>query len=126
MKSAVLTDKAPQPVGPYSQAIIVERTVYCSGQLAIDPRTKKLMAGSVGDETRQCLNNLKEVLEAAGSSLSSVVKTTVFVSDVRDMKEMNDVYNTFFKAPYPARSTVCKVDLALGARVEIEAIAMLD
>ncbi len=123
MAEIVRTEKAPIPVGPYSQAVIVDNLVFCSGQIGIDPSRGKLVQGSFADETTQCLNNLSAVLTAAGSSLSSVVKTTVFVTDLTHFKEINEAYARFFKDCPPARSAVQVSALPLGARVEIEAVA---
>jgi 2-iminobutanoate/2-iminopropanoate deaminase len=122
-REIVATDKAPAAVGPYSQAVVVGRFVFASGQIAIDPQTGQLIRGGIVKQTRQVLRNLAAVLEAAGSSLDKVVKTTVFLSDVADFQNMNRVYEEFFPSAPPARSTVEVGRLPLGALIQIEAIA---
>jgi 2-iminobutanoate/2-iminopropanoate deaminase len=111
-------------VGPYSLGIAAGDVVFLSGQVHLDPATGKLVAGDIGAQTRQCLENLKTVLAAAGLGFEHVVKTTVFLTDMRDFAAMNGVYKTYMVEPYPARSTVQVAGLPLGARVEIEAIAL--
>jgi len=127
MKKQVQTDKAPKAIGPYSQAIIANGFVFCSGQIPIDPATGNLIEGTIEDETRQVLKNLGAVLEAAGSSYDDVVKTTVFLKDMNDFAKMNAVYAEFFKAPAPspARATVQAAGLPKNVKVEIEAIALV-
>ena len=124
-KKIISTDKAPQAVGPYSQAVVFEnlRLVFVSGQIAIPPGSKELIRGGTVEETKQVLENLKNILEAAGSSLDKVVKTTVFLRSLDDFGLMNETYHQYFKADFPARSTVQISALPRGARVEIEAIA---
>jgi 2-iminobutanoate/2-iminopropanoate deaminase len=112
-------------VGPYSLAVQAGDTVYLSGQVHLDPSTGKLVDGDIGRQTRQCLENLKAVLGAAKLGFEHVVKTTVFLTDMRDFTDMNDVYKTYMSEPFPARSTIQVAALPLGARVEIEAIAMV-
>jgi len=121
-REIISTDKAPAAVGPYSQAVRVGDLVFTAGQVALDPATGKLVEGGIEEQTRQVLQNLAAVLEAAGSSLDRVVKTTVFLKDMGDFAAMNAVYAEFFPTDPPARSTVEVSDLALGALVEIEAI----
>jgi len=123
-REVIVTEKAPAAVGPYSQGIRVGDFVFTAGQLGLDPATGKLVEGGIEGQTRQALNNIAAVLEAAGSSLNRVVKTTVFLRDMGDFKAMNQVYSQFFAHKPPARSTVEVADLALGALVEIEAIAV--
>ncbi len=120
----ISTDKAPAAVGPYSQAVQVGDFVYTAGQIPLDPATGRLVEGDIGAQTRQVLLNLKAILEAAGSSTSDVVKTTVFLVDMDEFKAMNAVYAEFFPAAPPARSTVQVGALPLGARVEIEAMGI--
>ncbi len=122
-KEIVATDKAPQAIGPYSQAVKVGPLVYTAGQIGIDPATGEIVPGGVEAETRQALTNLKHVLEAAGSSLDLVIKTTVFLRDINDFAKMNAVYAEFFTAGFPARSAVQAAALPKGAAVEIEAVA---
>jgi len=121
-REIVSTDKAPAAVGPYSQAVRVGDLVFTAGQVALDPATGKLVEGGIEEQTRRVLQNLAAVLEAAGSSLDRVVKTTVFLKDMGDFAAMNAVYAEFFPTDPPARSTVEVSALALGALVEIEAI----
>ncbi len=125
MKEAVVSPHAPKAIGPYSQAVKVGPWVFCSGQLGMDPEAGQLVPGGIEAETRQALTNLQRVLEAAGASLDHVVKVTVFLQDIGDFAKMNEVYSTFFRAPYPARAAVQVAALPKGARVEIEAIAYL-
>jgi 2-iminobutanoate/2-iminopropanoate deaminase len=121
----VATDAAPAAIGPYVQARIEGDTVYCSGQIALDPATGTLVEGGIAAETRRVLDNVTAVLQAAGAGLSDVVKTTVFLVDMADFAAMNEVYAEYFAAPYPARSTVAVAALPRGARVEIEVLARL-
>lgn len=123
-RTVVATDKAPAAIGPYSQAIRVDLTVFCSGQVPIDPATGQLVEGDIDAQTRQALTNLAAVLAAAGSSLERVVKTTVFLVDMNDFQAMNAVYAEFLGHEPPARSTIAVRELPRGARVEIEAIAL--
>jgi len=122
--SVVATQQAPQAIGPYSQAIVVDRLVFTAGQVALDPETGALVGQSVTEQTEQVLKNLTAVLVAAGSSLGQVVKTTVFLADMADFAAMNEVYARRFGAHKPARSTVQAAGLPKGARVEIDAIAV--
>ena len=124
-KQVISTDKAPKAIGPYSAAVSTGCLVFTAGQLGIDPQTGKLVEGGVQAQTRQALNNLKAILEAAGSSLDKVVKTTVFLKDIDEFSLMNEVYGTFFTAEFPARSAFQVGALPLGASVEIEAVALL-
>lgn len=110
-------------VGPYSHAIDADPFVYLSGQTPLDPATGRLVQGTIGDQTRQCLANLAAVLAAAGLNESNVVKCNVYLTDMADFAAMNEAYSAFFTAPYPARTTVAVAALPLGARVEIELVA---
>lgn len=121
----VSTPNAPAAVGPYSQGIVVERFIYTAGQVGLDPRTGKLVEGGLEAETRQALANLAAILDAAGTGLDHVVKTTVFLADMRDFPAMNAIYAEAFGDHRPARSTVQAAALPLGARVEIEAVGHL-
>lgn len=121
-KRAIETPKA-KAVGPYSMAIEAGDFVYLSGQTPMDPATGKLIQADIGAETKQCLENLKNVLEAAGLTFANVVKANVFLTNMGDFAAMNAVYATYFPAPFPARSTVAVAALPLGARVEIELVA---
>ena len=121
--NALHTDMAPAAIGPYSQAIEANGFVFASGQLPIDPATGEFAVGGVKEQTRQSLTNALRILESAGLNLSNVVKTTVFLADMGDFAAMNEVYASFFSAPYPARSAVAVKALPKGALVEIECIA---
>lgn len=125
MREAIQTDRAPGAVGPYSQGMRFEgRLVVTAGQLGLDPATGALVPGGLEAECRQALENLRAVLEAGGSGLDRVVKTTVFLADMQDFAAMNAIYATCFRAPYPARSAFQVAALPKGARVEIEALAI--
>jgi 2-iminobutanoate/2-iminopropanoate deaminase len=125
MKKEVKTDKAPQAIGPYSQGIVANGFVFCSGQIPIVPQTGQLSPGGIEDQTRQVLKNVSAVLEAAGTSLDNVVKATVFLQDMNDFAAMNKVYAEFFKTPFPARAAVQVARLPRDVKVEIEVIAIL-
>ena len=125
-KEVIHTDAAPAAIGPYSQAVKAGGLVFCSGQIALDPQTKQVIEGDVADETRQVMKNLTAVLEAAGSGLDRVVKTTIFLTDLGDFAAVNEAYGTFFKDAPPARATIQVAALPLGVRVEIEAVAEVD
>lgn len=125
MKKEVKTDKAPKAIGPYSQGIIANGLVFASGQIAINPQTGELNTGGIEEQTRLVLNNMKAVLEAAGSSLDKVIKCTVFLDDMNNFTLMNGVYGDFFTAPYPARAAVEVARLPKDVKVEIEAIALV-
>ncbi|MCQ3937819.1 MAG: hypothetical protein DPW18_12330 [Chloroflexi bacterium] len=123
-KRVIQTEKAPKAIGPYSQAIHTGSMIYTAGQVALDPATMELVSGGVEEQTRQVIANLRSVLEAAGSSLNHVVKTTVFLKDMNDFAKMNAVYAEAFGENPPARSTVAVAGLPKGALVEIEVIAL--
>ncbi len=123
MRDAIATDQAPRAIGPYSQAVRTGRLVFCSGQIPLEPTTGAMVDGDIAAQTRQVLQNLGAVLEAAGATLDSVVKTTVFLADMNDFAAMNEVYATFFTSPAPARSTVQAARLPKDARIEIDVIA---
>lgn len=124
-KKVIQTDKAPKAIGPYSQAIRTDSMIYTAGQIGLDPVTGDLVAGGVEEQTRQAINNLRNVLEAAGSSLDHVVKTIVFLKDMNDFPKMNSIYAEYFGEHPPARSTVAVAGLPKGGLVEIEAIALI-
>jgi len=124
VRERIQTENAPAAIGPYSQAIKAGGFVFASGQIPIDPQTGQFVAGGIAEQTRQVLQNLAAVLEAAGSSLDQVVKTTVFLADMKEFSGMNEVYATFFSSPPPARATVAAAGLPRDARVEIEAVAL--
>lgn len=125
MRERIQTENAPAAIGPYSQAIKAGGFVFVSGQIAIDPKTGEFLAGGIAEQTERALTNLGAILEAAGSSLDQVVKTTVFLADMGEFVGMNEVYARFFSAPPPARATVAAAGLPRDARVEIEAVALL-
>ncbi len=121
--NAIHTDNAPAAIGPYSQAIEVDGFIYASGQLPVDPATGSFPEGGIKEQTRQSLTNVQSILKAAGTDLSHVVKTTVFLANMDDFAAMNEVYAEFFSQPYPARSAVAVKQLPKGALVEIEVVA---
>lgn len=125
-REIIQTDNAPAAVGPYSQGVKAGNMVFTAGQIALIPGTKDLAEGGIEGQTRQALDNLKAVLEAGGSSLSSVVKVTVFLADINDFAAMNGIYSEYFTESFPARSAFEVANLPLGALVEIEAIALAD
>lgn len=124
-REIIRTDNAPAAIGPYSQGIKTDALIFTAGQIALDPASGKLVEGGIEAQTRQVLTNLKHILEAAGASLETVVKTTVFLADMGEFAALNNVYAEFFGEAMPARSTVQVAALPLGARVEIEAVALL-
>ena len=123
MKQVIHTDSAPAAIGPYSQAIQIGDLLFVSGQVPIDPSTGAIVEGDVKAQAQQSLNNLKAILNAAGTNMGAVVKTTVFLADMNDFAAMNEVYAQFFQEPFPARSAVQAARLPKDAKVEIEAIA---
>ena len=125
MLKAVSTSNAPAAIGPYSQAIVAGGFIYVSGQLPIDPSTGAFVEGGIKEQTRQSLTNAQAILREAGADLDCVVKTTVFLSDIANFAQMNEVYAQFFTAPFPARSAVAVRDLPKDALVEIEVVAVL-
>lgn len=124
-RKVVHSENAPAAIGPYSQAIVANGLVFTAGQTGVNPQTRTMVEGGVEAQTRQTLENIKAVLEAAGTELSKVVKTTVFLQNMSDFAAMNSVYKTFFPENPPARSTVEVAALPLGALVEIETVALL-
>jgi len=125
-KKAVLTENAPAPLkGIYSQAIVANGTVYCSGAVAMDPSTGKIVDGDVQVHTHQCIKNLTNVLEAAGTTINNVVKVNVFLADMKDFAAMNEVYSQYWGEVKPCRTCVAAKQLPLGTDVEIECIAVL-
>ena len=125
MNDIVLTDKGPKPIGPYSQAVKSNGFLFASGQVALDPRNNEFLGGDIRQQTERAMENIKAVVEAAGSNLHHVVKTTVFLKDMNDFAAMNEAYGKFFPAAPPARSTVQVARLPKDALVEIEVIAAL-
>ena len=125
MKQVIHTDSAPAAIGPYSQAIQIGDLLFVSGQVPIDPDTGAVVEGDIRAQAQQSLNNLKAILNAAGTNMGAVVKTTVFLADMNDFAAMNEVYAQFFQEPYPARSAVQVARLRKDDKVDIEAIAQL-
>ena len=123
--TAIATDAAPKAIGPYSQAIVASGFVYTAGQIAFEPATMEIVGGGIGEQTERVMANIAAILVAAGSDLSKVVKTTVFLVDMADFTAMNEVYARAFGGHKPARSTVAVAALPRGVRVEIEAIAVV-
>lgn len=122
--SAVYTEKAPKPIGPYSQGILTGNTLFLAGQIALDPISGQLDTSSIAAETKRVMENLSAVLEAARMNMSNVVKTTIYLDDLANFKAVNDVYGSYFKENPPARETVQAAALPKGARVEISMIAV--
>ncbi|XP_004077671.1 2-iminobutanoate/2-iminopropanoate deaminase [Oryzias latipes] len=125
IKKIISTTKAPAAIGPYSQAVLVDRTMFISGQLGMDPATTQLVEGGVQAQTRQALVNLGEILKAAGCGYENVVKTTVLLANMNDFTSVNDVYKQFFSSNFPARAAYQVAALPKGGLVEIEAVAGL-
>jgi 2-iminobutanoate/2-iminopropanoate deaminase len=125
VKDIVLTDRGPKPIGPYSQAVKANGFLFASGQIALDPQTNEFVAGDIRQQTERVMANIKGIVEASGSNLGHVVKTTVFLKDMNDFAAMNEVYGKFFAVAPPARSTVQVARLPKDALVEIEVIASL-
>ena len=125
IQKAVETDRAPKAIGPYSQAIVAGDWVFAAGQIPLNPETGEIVAGPIERQTERVLKNLEAVLEAAGSDLGHVVKTTVYLSSMDDFAVFNETYASFFQEPYPARATVEVANLPKGVLLEIEAIAVL-
>jgi 2-iminobutanoate/2-iminopropanoate deaminase len=124
MKRIILTDKAPVPVGPYSQAIEKNGFLFISGQIPINPQTGSLVVGTIREQTKQVLQNIDNVLIAAGYSRENVVKCTCFLKDINDFRDINEEYSKYFTSEYPARAAYEVANLPVGARIEIEAIAI--
>ena len=124
MKEAIQTSNAPQAIGPYSQAIKTDcsKLVFCSGQIPLDPQTKKIVGNTAAEQCRQVMNNLREVIAAAGGTFENVVKTTIFLTDLKDFAQVNEVYGAYFESDPPARATIQAAGLPLAVKVEIDAI----
>ena len=125
MPRSIHSEDAPAAIGPYSQAIRAGDLLFCSGQLGLDPRTGKLVSDDVAEQARRVMQNLQAVLAAADATLAQVAKTTIYLVDLADFGRVNEVYGSFFEADAPARATVQVSALPLGARVEVEAVAVL-
>lgn len=126
MKTIISTPKAPAAIGPYSQAVLVNGMLFTSGVIPIDPETNTLVEGDVTVRARQAIGNLKNLIEASGSSMDKVVKTTVFIKDMNDFGKINDIYKDFFTSDFPARSCVEVARLPKDVLIEIEAIATVE
>ena len=125
MRMVVHSDNAPKAIGPYSQAILANPLLFCSGQIPLDPKTGELVPGDVRAQTRQVMENLGAVLTAGGAAYASVVKTTIYLADLKDFAAVNEVYGSYFKEAAPARATVQVAGLPRGALVEIDAVALV-
>lgn len=125
MNKSIHTDNAPAAIGPYSQGIQAGNTIYVSGQIPINPATGELVGDDIATQTRQSLTNISNILAAARADMSNVVKTTVLLADINDFSAMNDVYAEFFTEPFPARAAFQAAAIPKGAKVEIEAVAVL-
>lgn len=126
MKTIISTTKAPAAIGPYSQAVLVNGMLFTSGVIPIDPETNTLVQGDVEVQARQAIGNLKNLIEASGSAMDKVVKTTVFIKDMNDFGKINDIYKEFFTSDFPARSCVEVARLPKDVLIEIEAIAVVE
>ena len=124
-RKTVTADGAPDAVGPYSHAVVSNGLVFCSGQVPLDPGTGKLVEGSIGEQTKQCLENLSVVAAAAGAQLSDAVRMGIYVTDMSTFKNVNEAYGSYFEPDPPARSTIAVTALPLGAQVEIDAVIAL-
>ena len=125
MKKIIQTSKAPAAIGPYSQAVVHENTIYCSGQLPLNPETMEIMGSTAAEQTKQVIENLKAVLEAAGTNLEKVLKCTIFVKNLNDFASINEIYGSYFPENPPARATVEVSRLPKDALVEIECVACI-
>lgn len=126
MKKIISTSEAPAAVGPYSQAVRVGSTIYCAGQIPLDPKSGEIVSGGIEEQTRRVMENITGLLKAERLTVSDIVKTTIFLMDLGDFQKVNEIYGSYFKQAPPARSTVQVAGLPKGARVEIEVIAVAD
>ncbi|MEQ8324591.1 MAG: RidA family protein [Vicingaceae bacterium] len=126
MKKEIQTDKAPKPIGPYSQGIMMGKTLFTAGQIAINPETGAVETGDIEKETKMVMSHLNAILQAAGMNFSNVVKCSIFLSDMAHFSTVNEVYGTYFERPYPVRETVAVKTLPKNVNVEISAVAMTD
>jgi len=124
VKEAIQTSNAPEAIGPYSQAIKTDcsKLVFCSGQIPLDPQTKKIVGETAAEQCRQVMDNLNEVIKAAGGTFENVVKTTIFLTDLKDFAQVNEVYGAYFESDPPARATIQAAGLPMAVKVEIDAI----
>jgi 2-iminobutanoate/2-iminopropanoate deaminase len=126
MKKIISTSEAPAAIGPYSQAVRVGSTIYCAGQIPLDPKSGQIISKDISEQTRRVLDNIDAVLKAEGLSFQNIVKTTIFLTDLGDFQTVNEIYASYFKQAPPARSTVQVPALPKGAQIEIEVIAVAD
>jgi 2-iminobutanoate/2-iminopropanoate deaminase len=126
MKKIISTSEAPAAVGPYSQAVRIGSTVYCAGQIPLNPKSGQIVSKDISEQTRRVLDNISAILKAEGLSFENIVKTTIFLTDLADFQTVNEIYASYFKQAPPARSTVQVAALPKGARIEIEAIAVAE
>jgi 2-iminobutanoate/2-iminopropanoate deaminase len=126
MKKIISTSEAPAALGPYSQAVRIGSTIYCAGQIPVDPKSGQIVSKDISEQTRRVLDNISAILKAEGLSFENIVKTTIFLTDLADFQTVNEIYASYFKQAPPARSTVQVAALPKGARIEIEAIAVAD
>ncbi|XP_017392690.1 2-iminobutanoate/2-iminopropanoate deaminase [Cebus imitator] len=124
IRRVISTAKAPGAIGPYSQAVLVNRTVYISGQIGMDPSSGQLVSGGVAEEATQALKNMSEILKAASCDFTHVVKTAVLLADINDFNTVNEIYKHYFKSNFPARAAYQVAALPKGAQIEIEAVAV--
>ena len=124
-RKTVTAEGAPEAVGPYSHAVVSNGLVFCSGQVPLDPNTGKLVEGTIGEQTKQCMQNLSVVAAAAGAQLSDAVRMGIYVTDMGTFKDVNEAYGSYFETDPPARSTIAVSALPLGAQVEIDAVIAL-
>jgi 2-iminobutanoate/2-iminopropanoate deaminase len=124
-RRAVETEDAPAPIGPYSQALVADGVLYCSGQVPLDPETGELVDGGIGEQARRCLQSLAAICEASGSRLEDAARITIYLTEMEDFPAVNEVYAEFFSEPYPVRSTVGVAALPKGAMVEMDATVLL-
>lgn len=123
MKKIILTDKAPKPIGPYSQAVQAGPLLYCSGQIPLSPETNEVVSQEIGPQADQVMKNIQAVLQAAGVGFENIVKTTIFLIDMKDFATVNEIYGKYFSKDHPARSTIAVQALPKGVKVEIEVVA---
>jgi 2-iminobutanoate/2-iminopropanoate deaminase len=126
MKKIISTNEAPAAIGPYSQAVRIGSTIYCAGQIPLDPKSGQIVSKDISEQTRRVLDNITAILRAEGLSFQNIVKTTIFLTDLDDFQAVNEIYGSYFKGAPPARSTVQVPALPKGARIEIEAIAVAE
>ena len=126
MKKIISTNEAPAAVGPYSQAVRIGSTVYCAGQIPLDPKSGQIVSKDISEQTRRVLDNISAILKAEDLLFENIVKTTIFLTDLADFQTVNEIYASYFKQAPPARSTVQVAALPKGARIEIEAIAVAE